>query len=124
MEKRAILAIALSILVLFSFKYFEERRTAEARRRNPAPIQTAAPRTPPPPAAPTQEAAATAPALAEAPTPAAGDTAAAPRTVVIESPLYRAVLDARGGVLTSWTLKQYMSASGVPFEMISTGGAG
>ncbi len=118
MEKRAIIAIALSVLVLFAFRMIQERRVAELRPVSP-PVQKpaqAAPETPPQPER------AAIPAPVEAPPaaiPAAGDTTATARTVVVSGSLYRAVLDNRGALLTSWELRQYKAASGQPFEMIA-----
>ena len=43
------------------------------------------------------------------------------RQIVVESDLYRAVLDNRGAVLTSWQLKQFHSGKGEIFEMIPGG---
>lgn len=119
MEKRAVLAIALSVLVLFAFKYIEDRKLAARRATAPAPapervqqpIATPAP-TPPPPAAPV---------LAEEPAPSGGDTRAEPRSITVEGKFYRAVLETRGGVLTRWTLRNYRSSRGAEFEMISAG---
>ena len=120
MEKRAVLAIALSVLVLFVFTYIEDgkltARRAAAPAAKPAEQPIATPPTeapPPPPAAPA--------APVEKPVPAAGDTKAEPRTLTIEGKLYRAVLESRGGILTRWTLHNYRSSRGAEFEMISAG---
>lgn len=43
---------------------------------------------------------------------------APPRSVTVRSAAYRAVLDNRGAVLSSWVLGDYKSAKGDPFEMI------
>ena len=49
MEKRVIAAIALSIAILFAFRYFEDRRLAQMPRPRPtAATQTAPAGTPPP----------------------------------------------------------------------------
>jgi YidC/Oxa1 family membrane protein insertase len=121
MEKRTIFAIALSVLILFAFKYYEERKMAERRAAQPtAAEQTAAKGQQPvpesPPAAP-----APAPAEASALSIAASpdDTQATQQKLVIEGDLYRAVLDNRGALLTSWELLQYKTARGGTFEMIA-----
>ncbi len=49
----------------------------------------------------------------------AGDTDALPQTVVVEGDIYRAVIDNRGAVLTSWKLKEYKSGQKEIFEMIA-----
>src|SRR5262245_49287164 len=98
MEKRAILAAVLmaGLLILYQFLFV---RPPEA-----------------PPPAPDQKQAVPAPAPAPTvvtPPTTAGPTAAVPvkeapsvpqRTAVVETPLYRAVVDSRGGRFTEWTL--------------------
>jgi YidC/Oxa1 family membrane protein insertase len=121
MEKRAIIAIALSVLVLFAFRYFEEKRmTRLPEPRPPAQRQAVQPAEPAPAVtpAPPPEAEAVPQASPEAiATP--GDTVAAANKVVVEGDLYKAVVDNKGALLTSWELKQYKSAGGRPFEMIA-----
>src|SRR5437867_147422 len=121
MEKRAILAIALSIAVLFVFRYLEEKRTGGVRRPvAPSHVTLPSSDTPPPvvepPPRPLQPEARVAAGVA-----AGADTVSAPAQLRIEGDLYRAVLDNRGGVLTSWTLKKYRSGKGEPFEMVAAG---
>lgn len=117
MEKRAILAIALSILVLLLFRYLEERRLAELARRKP-PLQkremVVSPSIPTAQPAPSEKA-------AQRLVAAQSDTRAGAKPVVVDGKLYRAVLDNRGGVLTSWQLKNYRSIKGELFEMIAAG---
>ncbi len=124
MEKRVIIAIALSVLILVAFRYYEERRMAELGKLRPPvqkqtsrPAETAAappaaqapvPPTPPPEAPPK----AVVPASVE-------DTKATAEQLVIDGALYRAVLDNRGALLTSWQLKQYKSTGGQAFEMVA-----
>ncbi len=122
MEKRAIIAIALSVLVLFAFREIQDRRMAElAKSRPPASKTTAQTPQIPPPAPITAVPTAAVPAAEASPsfqsTP--GDTTATARTVTIKGSLYSAVLDNRGALLTSWQLEQYKSTGGQPFEMIA-----
>ena len=121
MEKRALLAIGLSVLVLLVFRYFVDQQAAQQARLRP-PVTTTTPpaKQPPPPQTETAEAV---PAPAPLPrTPAATtDTQATPTSVVIQDGLYRAILDNRGAVITSWQLLQYNSVSGEPFEMVAPG---
>ena len=98
-DKRTIIAIVLSIVVLIGWTHLAEYmgwvqpRTQEAR-------QEAAPSP-----APTPEAVvSTAPA-----TPAPVFTPAPGREVKVETPLYSAVIYTGGGVLRSFTLKNYKS---------------
>jgi YidC/Oxa1 family membrane protein insertase len=119
MEKRTILAIALSVLVLIAFQWYQQRYlTPEGGQ----PAQTSAPVQKQ--AVPQEQS--SAPTLPEALPPQAPllptgeDTVASPRKLVVEGALYRAVLDNLGGVLTGWELKNYKSALGRPFEVIAT----
>jgi YidC/Oxa1 family membrane protein insertase len=124
MEKRAIIAIALSVLVLFAFRYFEEKRMGKlAPQKPPAPRQASqsippppAPAIPPPPAPAPKAAPAELPPVAAA-TP--GDTVATENRMEVDGNLYKAVVDNKGALLTSWVLKQFKSVGGHPFEMIA-----
>jgi YidC/Oxa1 family membrane protein insertase len=118
MEKRALAAIGLSILVLLIFNHFNPASRRPEPKRQPAPAAAAAP------AAPAPAVAGPAPNAEQPPQPApAGsvDTTAGPQSVTVDSDLYRAVLDNRGAVFTNWQLKQYKSARGEPFEMVAAG---
>ncbi len=120
MEKRALAAIALSILVLFGFRYLQEKRAEQLARTRP-PVQRQAPAPPTPaPAIP-----APAPTTAEQPpAPASGvrtasDTQATEQRVSIDGALYQAELDNRGALLTSWLLKDYRTRNKAEFQMIA-----
>ncbi len=52
--------------------------------------------------------------------PSGDDTQASARTITVEGDLYRAVIDNRGAVLTSWQLKKYKSVRSGIFEMIAS----
>jgi YidC/Oxa1 family membrane protein insertase len=118
MEKKALIAIALSILVLLVFKYFEDRRMAEQARRRP-PVAKPATTTPPAEVRPLPAG----PPDAEKPDQTAvlhpQDTVAVEQPIVIDGPLYRAVVDNRGGLLTSWKLKKHKDDQGKDFEMVA-----
>jgi YidC/Oxa1 family membrane protein insertase len=119
MERRVLLAVALSLLILFGFRYYQERKLGESQRTRPASVV-------PPPPAPSAPAASEvlppAPSVENAElAPARGETQAAAQQLVIDCGLYRAVLDNRGGLITSWQLKKYKSAKGELFEMIADG---
>jgi YidC/Oxa1 family membrane protein insertase len=117
MEKRAIIAILLSVLVLLAFRYFEQRRQGPPEARRPA-VQTQKripdPSTQTAPGVPTEVEAVKA-------EPLTGDTDEKSQTVMVEGDLYRAVIDNRGAVIKSWELKKYKSAQGRVFEMIAAG---
>ncbi len=119
MERRVLIAVALSLLILFGFRYWEERKLGSRARPRPAAVVPPAKSPSAPPAAP-EAAPARVPGQVEA-APAAGDTQAVAQQLVIDCGLYRAVLDTRGGLITSWQLKKYRSAKGEPFEMVSDG---
>jgi len=117
MEKRTIIAVALSVLVFIAFQWYQQKyMTPEKGVVQPQqtsgqlPEQTQAPEQTPSPKP--------APAEAAAPVPGAADTSAAAQSIVIDGDIYRAVIDNRGAVLKSWELKKYKSAQGRGFEMI------
>jgi YidC/Oxa1 family membrane protein insertase len=120
LERRALIAILLSVLVLFTFRYLEERRMAEVARQQPPPAAVSE-QVPP---APEEEAPPVTPPPAEdsgtiAALPEEGDTEATPKKLIIEGDLYRAVVDSQGGILESWVLNHFKSARKEPFEMIA-----
>lgn len=112
MEKRLILAIVLSFLVLMGYQYLFVK-PKQARLKPPVTAAAPAPEAPLPAAA------------APAPAPAAAKPEAAPalppqdlaavagqseKDVVVDTPLYRAVWSNKGAVLKSWTLKKYQTS--------------
>jgi len=115
MEKRAILAISLSVLVLIAFRYWEQKRYGPA----PANLPVAqAPVTATPASIPTKAAARIEPSVPSENLPAE-DTREIRRTVIVDGNLYRATIDNCGAVLKSWLLKEYKSSQGKIFEMIA-----
>ncbi len=115
MEKRAMIALALSFVVFLAFMYIGEkskvRPLPEAQQ-----AQQAQPRQPVQPAQPP------APAPAQpAVSPPGAKPAAAParpaKDVVVETPLFRAVFTEAGGRLKSFQLKKYLES--LPFTPIS-----
>jgi YidC/Oxa1 family membrane protein insertase len=118
MEKRVIAAIGLSIAILFAFRYIEDKRAAQMPRPKPPVTQKSEA-----PASPAAESAKKAEEVKPiAPLPA--EEVLPARKIVIEGDLYRAVLDNRGAVLTSWQLKSFNTAKGDIFEMIPPSRAG
>src|SRR5512138_337695 len=119
MEKRLIVAIVLSFLVLMGYQYFFVKPNKPPVNQ---PAQTAAtPATPVPgtagamqekPQAPPAQAQ-QAPAQAQALPPQDMKAVAggAEKDIVVDTPLYRAVWSNKGGVLKSWTLKKYLDRS-------------
>jgi YidC/Oxa1 family membrane protein insertase len=122
MEKRLLLAAALSIAVLLVWDAITPKPPKPAPpSRTPAAAVVA------PPAAVSSS---SAPGVSGSPAPAAVPavavvpaSAASQTTVTVERPLYRAVIDNRGGVLTSFVLKRYDDDSGHPLDMVHRGDA-
>jgi YidC/Oxa1 family membrane protein insertase len=120
MERRVLLAITLSFLVLFLFQRFV--------MPPPAPVPSA------PAATPNQNASATsATGAASAPvTPAAPVAPAAPaiaatvseanaREVVVETSKLKAVFSNRGATIVHWILKEYRTDAGQPLDLVPAG---
>jgi YidC/Oxa1 family membrane protein insertase len=112
MEKRALIALALSFLVFVVFIYFGNKMkypvapapsTPPPAAQPQAPVKAPAPAPPPPPAA------------VVPPTPAPPPSRPA-KDVVVNTPLYRAVFTELGARLKSFQLKKYKS--GMPIAPI------
>jgi YidC/Oxa1 family membrane protein insertase len=124
MERRVLLAITLSFLVLFLFQRFV------APPPEPATVatnQSAATSTAPSTVAPANQSPST-PSSVAPPAPAAagadlvvGDTA--DREIIVDTTTVRAVFTNRGARLLHWTLKSYKNDLGAPLELVP-GGAG
>src|SRR5687768_3085072 len=120
MEKRVLLAVVLSFVVLYGY---------QALFQPPKPANTPATGAPPQaaPVAPgaTTPGAAAPPAAQSAPATVAERTASAPvvadsaeRDITFESPSVRAVFTTRGGALKSWRLKKYQGTANEPLELV------
>ena len=121
MEKRLILAFALTILVFIGFQHFQQKSLEEgAKMQEPAqvPVQSQ------PAPSPVKVIPAVELAPAGNAAVSANDTVAANQSVVIGGDLYKAVLDNRGAVIGSWELSKYKSAQLKNFEMIATNHGG
>ena len=116
MEKRVLIAVLLSFLVLYGYTaLFPPPKRPVAPKPVAADIAT--------PAASAQSSTASgAEASRSAPPlePAAAATVAetAERSIVVETDVVRAVFSNRGGVITSWTLKKYPGADGKPVDLV------
>lgn len=114
MEKRLLLAFALSALVLYLSRsfLFPEPPAAGTKTESPAAPQPSAT----PPAAPAAQAAVRA---SEPTTTLTGDIHGdRPQTAVIDTDLYTATISNVGGVLTSFRPKAYKDDRGEPTELI------
>jgi YidC/Oxa1 family membrane protein insertase len=118
MEKRVLLAVVLSFLVLYGFQVmFPTPESPKPVAQGAAGAVTAKP-------ASTPGAATTTPAAAQAVTPQAPAgpaplvADAAERDVIVENQSVRAVFSTRGAVLKSWRLKKYLDAAHQPLELV------
>ena len=115
MEKRVLIAVLLSFLVLYGYTaLFPPPKRPVAAKPAAADIPT--------PAAPAQLSTAGGTEASPAPPlePAVSATVAEPaeRSIVVETDVVRAVFSNRGGVITSWTLKKYPGADGKPVDLV------
>jgi YidC/Oxa1 family membrane protein insertase len=123
---RLILAIVLSLVVLFGFQLlFKGTRPAPK-----PPVPTEAAPVSPVPGTTAQAQAETKPAPAEvkpapaAPPPIQGAVAGqAESDIVVDTSLYRAVWSTKGGVLKSWVLKKQLNSAKVPLELVPAAAA-
>ncbi|MFZ2054574.1 MAG: membrane protein insertase YidC [Candidatus Aminicenantales bacterium] len=115
MEKRLILAIVLSFLVLALYQmiFMKKKPQAEPQVQTEIPAQTAEPATLPAVEEPQPEAPPIpAPLLEEA-------KAEAEKQVVVETSLYQAVWSNRGASLRSWKLKEHLDEQKEWLELVS-----
>ena len=122
MEKRLIVAIVLSFLVLMGYQYLFNK--PDKTPVGPVVQSEAAPAAPIPGTA-GETRAGTEPAPSEAkpapvePAPAQAAVAVEAETeVVVETSLYRAVWSNKGGVLKSWRLKEHKNSLKEPLELV------
>ena len=127
MEKRVLLAVVLSFVVLYGYQaMFPPPKPPQRRRRRPDPGAPQLRNGHPPPAQSSRRrrrrsrgAGAVAAAAAA---PVVADTAE--REIVVENDSVRAVFTTRGGVLKSWRLKKYQDAAKAAARTRSAGRAG
>jgi YidC/Oxa1 family membrane protein insertase len=115
MERRVLLAVFLSFLVLYAYQALVVPPAPAVDRQEPpragpgAPVEAPAP---PPAAAPAPP-----PAPVEA-APAAVVSDAAEREIVVETATVRATLSNRGARILRWQLKEYRDSSGEPVDLV------
>jgi YidC/Oxa1 family membrane protein insertase len=114
MEKRAFLAVILSLLVLLGYQYLFAPRVEEG----PASISAA-------PEKASEPARSTVPGIAGVPSalPPQVQPDLPGKEITVETGTVRAVIDTKGGYIKSWTLKGYMDRvkGGAPVEMVPSG---
>ena len=115
MEKRMILAIALSLAVLIGYQYFTSPPPpppgVTAGKDNAAGVNATAAKEGAAPAAPL--------AAASVAGGLAAKTAAAARTITVKTPLYSASLATEGGAISSFLLNEYKDTpGGKPLDIV------
>ncbi|HXZ43574.1 MAG TPA: membrane protein insertase YidC, partial [archaeon] len=122
MERNAILATVLVILILVGYQWYLSR--LEAPPQEPARPTTTTPPAqmtgPPTSAAPSVPPAKPAKALPRPPTRVVPPI----REVVVETPLLRVKLSTAGARVTSWQLKKYRVGDGAPVDLVAAKGPG
>ena len=114
MEKRVLVAVLLSFLVLYGYTaLFPPPKRPVAPKSVAADITTPAesPQS-------STEGGAEAPAAPLEPAVEATTAETAERSIVVDTDVVRAVFSNRGGVITSWTLKQYSGPDGKPVDLV------
>ncbi|KPK33482.1 MAG: hypothetical protein AMK70_09435 [Nitrospira bacterium SG8_35_1] len=120
MDKRTILAVALSVMVLVVWSFFAPKKPVQEPQ---APVASGpAVQSAPPVRNDLQESPA-------APAPVAAATAAMPavesaeaKDIVIETDLYKAVFSTQGAIIKSWELKKYKDNNGMPVALLKKPG--
>jgi YidC/Oxa1 family membrane protein insertase len=114
-ERRLLLAVALSLLVLTAYSLLFSPPPARPPAAPEAPAAAASPATPP------VTAPGGAPAEASPQAPAAAVVDARERRVEAAAPEFTVAFTNRGARLVSWTLARYRDARGAPEEMVPAG---
>src|SRR5436189_944520 len=115
MEKRVLLAVVLSFIVLYGYQaMFPPPKPTPAAAGQPSSVAQAAPG---PPVQP-QPLEASTPSVPAVPSAAATVADVAERDIVVENQSVRAIFTTRGGALKSWRLKKYQDAAHQPLELI------
>src|SRR5262245_37123141 len=122
MERRVLLAISLSFLVLFVYQTFFQQISPPPGPGNSSVTVPTLPGAPATGTAPGESAGPGAPGAAAAPeaTPPAatlvGETGG--REIVIETDQVRAVFTNQGGRIRHWQLKKYRNAAGAAMDLV------
>jgi YidC/Oxa1 family membrane protein insertase len=115
MEKRVLLAVVLSFVVLYGYQaMFPPPKPVPATQGQASPVAQSAQGAP----LPSQPVEAAPPGAPVAPSAAATVADASERDIVVENQSVRAVFTTRGGALKSWRLKKYQDAAHQPLELI------
>ncbi|CAN5563302.1 membrane protein insertase YidC [soil metagenome] len=115
MEKRVLLAVILSFIVLYGYQAMFPPRLPEQRQAPTTPEQQ------PGLESPATTSPAATPEAAPAPEPAPVEALVADeaeRDIIVENEYVRGVFSSRGAVLKSWRLKRYGDDEGQPLELV------
>ncbi|NOZ69616.1 MAG: membrane protein insertase YidC, partial [Deferribacteres bacterium] len=122
MDKRTILAVTLSLIVLIGWSYFFQRKPVQH-----APASTPVAQSPVKPETQTEAVTEAGAVTEEAPVkpplveyPVAKDARAS--DIVVETDLYRAVISTQGAIITSWQLKNFKDSKGRPVMLLKKPG--
>jgi YidC/Oxa1 family membrane protein insertase len=119
MEKRVLLVIVLSFLVLYGYQAMFPPPPRPVSQTPPAAGPSAPAPSNPQQAAPTPSARPATEPPAQPPLEAQAPVSAqAEREIVVESPAVHAVFTTRGGALKSWRLRHYLDANGEPLDLV------
>ena len=120
MEKRVLLAVVLSFVVLYGYQALVPPPKPPAK-----PVAAPAAQQPPPAATEGPASSPTTPVGSVAPQPVTAGSESIPvvgdsaeREVTFENDSVRAVFTTRAGALKSWRLKKYQNAGGEPLELV------
>ncbi|MBW8712920.1 MAG: membrane protein insertase YidC, partial [Acidobacteria bacterium] len=116
MEKRVLIAVVLSFVVLYAYQVMYPPPKPVPGKPADASAAQNSPSTVPPSAAPTAEKPAPLPPTLPAAAPLVADSVE--RDIPLETPAVSAVFTTRGGALKSWRLKKYQNGSRQPLELI------
>ena len=114
MERRVLVAVVLSFLVLYAYQALFVPPPPPAQQIQPSANPAA---TPPPDAA----SPAPAPAAPEQPQPEALISDANEREILVETATVQAVFSNRGGRVMRWRLKEYRDGNGEPLDLVPSG---
>ena len=120
MERRLLLAIVLTFVVLTAYQWLTTTPTVPATA-TPTATQTASPGATPPAAQPATGTTAPPPAVVTPAPPAIVETVkadTAERTITVDNGVVRAVFSNRGATLAAWELLSYMGPDGKPVDLV------
>ena len=119
MERRVLIAVILSFLVLYGYQALFVPSPTEPRQVQPTASSTSAPNTTATPPASVAEPAAQ--VVPSSPAPEAVISESAERLIVVETATLQAKFSNRGGRVVEWKLKQYRDSSNQPLDLVPSG---